>query len=162
MSEIVHAKTVFDEQSQLGAFRLHMWHRYRSWLILRTFLSVGLVLAGIIILISQGPHPMSILMLMVGTFALLRPLVWKIMHARHLRKLPGYGHSVVYSFSAQGIKIHGEDRQAEVKWSDLFEAVTTKRGLLLYHGKKAYTWVPREAFDSAEHYEFVSQWANNC
>jgi hypothetical protein len=159
MPETIHAKTVFDETTQLGAFRLHMWHRYRIWLMLRTFLSVGLILAGIIILISQGPHPMSILMLMVGTFALLRPMIWKIMHARKLRQLPGYGHTVVYSFSPEGVKIRGEDRDAQLPWSDIFEPVPTKHGLLLYHEKKSYTWVPSEAFDSPEDFAQVRQWA---
>lgn len=159
MPETIHAKTVFDEHSQLGAFRLHMWHRYRFWLMLRTFLSVAILLAGIIMLLSQGPHPMGILMLMVGTFALLRPLVWKMMHARKLRQLPGYGHAVVYSFTPDHIKIHGEDRGAEVSWVDIFEAVPTRRGLLLYHGKKSYTWVPCESFDSIQDFDQVSEWA---
>jgi len=159
MPESIHAKTVFDETSQLGAFRLHMWHRYRIWLMLRTFLSVGLILAGMVILLSRGPHPMSILMLMIGTFALLRPMIWKIMHARKLRQVPGYGETVIYSFSPELIKINGEGRQAEVRWTDLFEAVATKHGLLLYHEKKSYTWVPRKAFDSPEDYAQVRQWA---
>ena len=161
MQDSISAKMVFDERSHLGAFRLHMWHRYRTWLMLRTFLSVGLILAGIIMLISQGPHPMSILMLMVGTFALLRPLIWKIMHGRNLRKLPGYGQSVLYTFTPESIHIHGEDREATVKWSALLESVPTKQGLLLYHAKKSYTWVPCEAFDSPEDFDQVHQWAKN-
>ena len=84
----IKAKVKFDEASHLGAFRLHMWHRYQVWLMLRTFLSVALILAGIILLMSQGPNPMPVLMLMVGTFALLRPLIWKIMHGRNLRNSP--------------------------------------------------------------------------
>ena len=104
---------------------------------------------------------MFILMLMIGTFALLRPLVWKIMHGRNLRRLPGYGQTVLYTFSEKDINIHGEDREAIVKWSSLFETVTTKHGLLLYHAKKSYTWVPREAFDSAEHFDQVCQWAQH-
>ena len=150
---------VFDERSHLGAFRLHMWHRYGTWLMLRSFLSVGLIVTGIIMLMSQGPHPMFILMLMVGTFALLRPLIWKIMHGRNLRRLAGYGEAVLYTFTPESININGEDRQAMVKWSSLFEAVTTKHGLLLYHAKKSYTWVPCEAFDSPEDFDQVCQWA---
>lgn len=150
---------VFDERSHLGAFRLHMWHRYRTWLMARTFLSVALILAGIILLMSRGPNPMPVLMLMVGTFALLRPMIWKIMHGRNLRKLPGYGQTVVYIFSPEGLEINGEDRQARVNWPDLFEAVTTKHGLILYHGKKSYTWVPKEAFDSPEDMATVTEWA---
>ena len=159
MQDTIHVKMLFDERSQLGAFRLHMWHRYRTWLILRTFLSVGLILAGLVILISQGPHPMSILMLMVGTFALLRPLIWKIMHSRNLRRLEGLGQCVNYTFTPENIHIHGEDREANVSWSDLLESVPTKHGLLLYHAKKTYTWVPREAFDSPEDFDQVTQWA---
>lgn len=161
MQESIHAKMVFEERSHLGAFRLHMWHRYRTWLMLRTMLSVSLILAGIVLLLSQGPHPMSILMLMIGTFALLRPLIWKIMHGRNLRKLPGYGQSVIYTFTPESIHIHGEDREAKVQWSGLFETVPTKDGLILYHAKKSYTWVPREAFDSHEDFEQVTQWAKN-
>ncbi|MGB2266844.1 MAG: YcxB family protein [Akkermansiaceae bacterium] len=160
MQDSISAKMVFDQQSHEGAFRLHMWHRYRNWLMLRTILSIGLILAGIVILISQGPHPMSILMLMVGTFALLRPLVWKMLHGRNLRRLPGYGETVIYRFSPQGIKIHGEAREGELSWKDLFEIVPKKQGLLLYHAKKSYTWVPCEAFDSPEDYALVSQWAD--
>lgn len=159
MQTTINAKMIFDEGSHLAAFRLHMWHRYRNWLMLRTFLSVGLILAGIIMLISQGPHPMSILMLMVGTFALLRPLIWKIMHGRNLRKLPGYGQSVLYTFTTDSINIHGEDREARVLWSGLFEAITSKRGLILYHAKKSYTWIPCEAFDSPEDFKQVCKWA---
>lgn len=149
---------VFDERSHLGAFRLHMWHRYRIWLMIRTFISIGLLLAGVILLMSHGPDPLAVLMLMIGTFALLRPLMWKIMHGRNLRKLPGYGQTVVYTFTSEAIEINGEDRQATVSWSGLFEAVVTKKGLILYHSKKSYTWVPCEAFDSPEDFTQASDW----
>jgi len=161
MQTSINAKMVFDEGSHLGAFRLHMWHRYRIWLMLRTILSVGLLLTGIIMLISRGPHPMPILMLMIGTFALVRPLIWKIMHGRNLRKLPGYGQSVIYTFTPESININGEDRQATVQWSALLESVPSKHGLLLYHAKKSYTWVPCEAFDCPEDFDQVRQWAQN-
>jgi len=159
MIDSIKAKMVFEEKSHLGAFRLHMWHRYRGWLMIRTFLSIGLILAGLILLMRRGPNPMPVLMLMVGTFALLRPLIWKIMHGRNLRRLPGYGQTVVYTFTPEGIAINGEDRDANIKWSGLFEAVAHKQGILLYHGKKSYTWVPLEAFDSTEDMKQVSKWA---
>ena len=159
MPDSINATMVFNEQSQLGAFRLHMWHRYRNWLMLRTILSGGLILAGILIMINEGLHPMSILMLMVGIFALLRPLVWKMMHGRNLRRLPGYGESVTYHFSPEGIRIEGQNRHGEVAWESLFEVVVKQQGLLLYHAKKSYTWIPSEAFDAPEDYAQVCQWA---
>lgn len=155
----VKAKVEFHERSHLGAFRLHMWHRYQVWLMLRTFLSIAVLLAGVILLITRGPMPMPVLMLMVGTFALLRPLIWKVMHGRNLRKLPGYGQTVLYTFTPEGCSIHGEDRTGEVSWGDLLECVTTKQGLLLYHSKKSYTWVPLTSFDNAEDMGVVSDWA---
>ena len=155
----IKAKLVFDEKSHFGAFRLHMWHRYRTWLMIRTFLSAAILLAGAILIISEGLTPFSVLMLMVGTFALLRPLIWKIMHARNLRQLPGYGQIVLYTFSPEGIAIHGEDQEGKVKWSGLLETVATKQGLLLYHAKKSYTWVPVEAFDHADDMAKVEEWA---
>ena len=158
MIDSIKAKMVFDEKSHLGAFRLHMWHRYRGWLMIRTFLSIGLILAGLILLMSRGPNPMPVLMLMVGTFALLRPLIWKIMHGRNLRQLPGYGQTVVYTFTPEGIAINGEDRDAKIKWSGLFETAPHKQGILLYHSKKSYTWVPLEAFDSREDMATVTEW----
>ena len=102
---------------------------------------------------------MPLLMVMVGTFALLRPMIWKIMHSRNLRKLPGFGQKVVYTFTLENIEINGEDKQAKVKWSDLFETAPTKHGLLLYHAKKSYTWVPKSAFDSEVDFQAVSEWA---
>ena len=158
MPDTISAKLVFDDSSQLGAFRLHMWHRYRNWLILRTGLSIILVIVGFILLMTHGANPMPLLMIMVGTFALLRPMIWKIMHSRNLRNLPGFGQTVVYIFTADKIAINGDELQAKVQWSDLFEAVATKHGLLLYHGKKAYTWVPRSAFDSDKDFLTTSKW----
>lgn len=159
MPDSIKAKLVFDESSHLGAFRIHMWHRYRGWLMLRTALSITLILAGLILLMTRGPNPMPVLMLMVGTFALLRPLIWKIMHARNLRQLPGYGQTVVYTFTPDGIEINGEDRQGKVRWGDLFETVPCKQGLLLYHAKKSYTWIPHDAFDSPADFQAVTAWA---
>ena len=156
----LRAKLVFDESSHLGAFRIHMWHRYRIWLMIRTFLSITLILAGLILLMSRGSNPMPVLMLMVGTFAMLRPLIWKIMHARNLRQLPGYGQTVTYTFTPEGIEINGEDRQGKVKWSGLLETVTNKQGILLYHTKKSYTWIPLDAFDSPRDFQTVTAWAN--
>ncbi|BDS06228.1 hypothetical protein NT6N_12680 [Oceaniferula spumae] len=137
-----------------------MWHRYRNWLMIRTFLSAAVMLAGAILIISEGLTPFSVLMLMVGTFALLRPLIWKVMHARNLRQLPGYGQTAYYTFTPDGLAIHGADGDANMKWSGLFETVSTKQGLLLYHGKKSYSWVPLEAFDSADDMKQVAEWAN--
>lgn len=127
----------------------------------RTGLSIMLVLAGLIILISEGPHPMSVLMLMVGTFALLRPLIWKMLHARRLRQLPGYGETVNYTFNPEEISICGENKKASITWPDLYEVVPNKKGLLLYHAKKSYTWIPREAFASAEDYDRVCAWSRD-
>lgn len=162
MSDSISAKLVFDDSSQLGAFSLHMWHRYRNWLILRTGLSILLIIAGFIMLMTQGVNAMPLLMIMVGIFALLRPMIWKIMHSRNLRKLPGFGQTVVYTFTAENIAINGEDKQATVKWTSLFETAPKKQGLLLYHGKKSYTWVPLSAFDSSEDFQTVSQWAKTA
>ena len=103
---------------------------------------------------------MPVLMLMVGTFALLRPLIWKIMHARNLRKLPGYGQTVIYTFTPEGMAIHGEDRRGNVKWQDMLEAISTKQGLLLYHQKKSYTWIPKTSFDNPEDMKQVTKWAS--
>lgn len=137
-----------------------MWHRYQVWLMLRTFLSIAILLAGIILLANRGATPMPVLMLMVGTFALLRPMIWKIMHARNMRKLPGYGQSVVYTFTPEGMSIHGEDRKGSVQWSSLLESVRTRKGLLLYHEKKSYTWIPKASFDSPEDMKQVAQWSD--
>ncbi len=155
----IKAKVVFDESSHLGAFRLHMWHRYRTWLMIRTFLSGSIILTGVILILNEGLTPLSVLMLMVGTFALLRPLIWKVMHARNLRKLPGYGQTVLYTFTQDGFSILGENKEGKVKWRDLLEAVHTKQGLLLYHGKKSYTWVPAESFDSEGEMQQTLDWA---
>ncbi|MBT8036360.1 MAG: YcxB family protein [Verrucomicrobiae bacterium] len=160
MPDTIQAHLVFDEGTHLRAFRIHMWHRYRIWLMIRTALSITLLLAGLILLISRGPNPMPVLMLMIGTFALLRPMIWKIMHARNLRQTPGYGQSVSYTFTTEGVEINGEDRHGKLKWSDLLESVPHKRGLLLYHGKKSYTWIPHDAFDSPGDFQSVIQWAD--
>jgi len=157
----IKAKVVFDESSHLGAFRLHMWHRYRTWLMIRTFLSGAVLLAGAILILNEGLTPLAVLMLMIGTFALLRPMIWKVMHSRNLRKLPGYGQTVLYTFTKSGFSILGEDREGKVKWSGLLEVIQTKHGLLLYHGKKSYTWIPAASFDTADEMQQVADWAKN-
>ena len=161
MPDTIQATLTFDESSQLNAYRYHMWHRYRFWLMLRTLLSIGLVLTGFILLMVHGPNPMPLLMLMVGTFALVRPMIWKIMHSRNLRKLPGYGQKVTYGFTEDSILINGESHKAEVHWNKLFEVRITSKGILFYHSKKAYTWVPSSAFKTTIDYHKVSDWAKN-
>lgn len=156
----IKAKVVFDESSHLGAFRLHMWHRYRTWLMIRTILSAAIIFAGAILIINEGLTPLAILMLMIGTFALVRPVIWKVMHSRNLRKLPGYGQTVLYTFTEEGFSILGEDREGKVKWSALFEVIPTKKGLLLYHAKKSYSWMPLESFDSSDEMNQVAGWAS--
>jgi len=155
----IKAKVTFDESSHLGAFRLHMWHRYRTWLMIRTTLSGVILFAGAILIISEGLTPLAVLMLMIGTFAMLRPMIWKIMHARNLRKLPGYGQAVIYTFTEKNFSILGEDMGGTVKWDSLLETVQTKTGLLLYHGKKSYTWLPATSFDSIDEMQQVATWA---
>jgi len=53
----IKAKVTFDESSHIGAFRLHMWHRYRNWLMLRTILSGAILFAGAILIIKEGLTP---------------------------------------------------------------------------------------------------------
>ncbi len=158
MPNTIKAKLVFDERSHLGAFRLHAWHRHRLWLLLRITLSIGCIVGAGVFVMLEGLTPFPVLMLMVGTFALLRPLIWKIMHARNLRQLPGYGQTVIYTISPENIIIHGETKQATIPLNDLFEVVPLKQGLLLYHNKKSYTWLPREAFDSEQNFKQASAW----
>lgn len=157
MANKIKAQLLFNEGSQLGALRIHLWHRYRFWIGLRTSLSAGLIITGIALTVYAGLEPLNILMLMVGTFALIRPQVWKIFHARNLRKLPGYGQAVLYTFSDDGIDIHGETRQAKVRWSQLHEILNHKKGIMLYHSPKAYTWIPREAFDCDQDFQQASE-----
>lgn len=152
MTDPIIAKLVFDERSHLGAFRLHLWHRYRFWIILRTVASIATIAGGIILTGIEGLTPFPLLMMMVGTFALLRPMLWKIMHSRNLRRLPGYGQKVIYTFTSEEIQVKGETQQALIDKDKLHEIVILKQGLLLYHDKKAYTWIPKEAFDSDDAY----------
>ena len=158
MPDSVSAKLVFDESSQLGVFRYHMWHRYRFWLLLRTVASVSAIIGAGVLIMIEGLTPLPILMIMVGTFAFLRPMIWKILHSRNLRQLPGYGQSVTYTISAEQIKVRGETKHASIPRQNLFESLTLDQGLLLYHNKKAYTWIPREAFDSDEEFQQVTAW----
>ena len=159
MPRETHAQLIFDDRSQLESFKYHMWHRYRIWLLIRTIASVGLVITGTVLMITHGNGPMPVLMLMVGVFALLRPLIWNIMHSRNLRKLPGFGEKVHYTFSEKNITIHGTSGEAKIKWADLLESKVTKKGLLLYHSKKSYTWIPRSAFQNTDAYEQTVQWS---
>lgn len=135
-----------------------MWHRHRFWLLLRSTLSIGALIGGAVLIALEGLTPFPVLMIMVGTFALLRPMIWKIMHARNLRRLPGYGQSVIYTLTPESLSIHGETQQATIQHNDLYETVTHETGLMLYHNKKSYTWIPKEAFDSEQDFQQASSW----
>ncbi|MGB0775963.1 MAG: hypothetical protein ACPGUY_08955, partial [Akkermansiaceae bacterium] len=160
----ITANVVFDEASLLGAFRLHMWHRYGIWLMLRTFLSIILIVAGVIMMMSRGgiDGPFPVLMIMVGTFALLRPLIWKIMHARNLRKLPGYGQAVTYTFTPKGVSIQGETSNGHAEWAGIFETYAHKQGLFIYHSKKIYTWIPAAALAGENDMQSITEWASSA
>lgn len=150
MSTTIHARLVFDESSQLEGWRAHLWHRYRIWMQVRSLACLTLLVAALYLIFSGGNSPMALLMLTIACFAMLRPQIWKIMHARRLRTTPGYGETVHYRISSDMIEIQGSSRQAKLALDQLFEVTTSPQGILLYHNKSSYTWLPRNAFDNQQ------------
>ena len=50
----------------------------------------------------------------------------------------------------------GSSGTVNVLWSEFYEVVETKNGLLMYQNKKDYLWIPEYDFKSGEMEQIVS------
>ncbi len=92
----------------------------------------------------------TITFILLGSVGYMRPMIWQMWNERKLRKHPAYGTVINYTFSADEIIMNGVSGKINVPWSQFFEVVETKTGLLLYQNKKDYLWIPRYDFKDGE------------
>ena len=147
MEKIIEIASKFDGPSQHGSFSKHMWYRYRWWVILRSFFCVAAICFGAY-LIEPGTKGGAFggFLVMVGSLGFMRPILWQMWHERGLRKHPAYETEIHYEFSDHGVKISGVAGDVTVPWVDFFQVKPTKKGLLIYHDKKQYLWIPKVDF----------------
>ena len=160
MTKEISIVAPFDGQSQHGSFPQHMWHRFRWWVILRSLFCIAGICFGAFIL--EPGTKMGLLggvLVTAGSLGFMRPMLWQMWQERGLRKHPAYDTTVHYTFSEVGVKMSGEIGDAEVPWSEFYELVPTKKGLLIYQDKKQYLWIAKSSFKGEQMQEVVSLFA---
>ncbi len=138
----ITAQSQFHDEVYAHAYAKHAWHRWRFWLLLRTLVAIGCLAYGGYTMIMVGPEMMAVLSIMVGTFALVRPIIWKILYLRRMRGSAGYGELVSYEFSPAGISMAGASFSSEVAWDKVYELVVFPAGVLIYFDKRQHLWLP--------------------
>jgi type VI protein secretion system component VasK len=152
MESSIVIESMFDGRSHHGSFKQHLWHRWRRWLILRKFVCIAMVVIGGFFAIKtygQGnklANFITISFILLGSVGYMRPMIWQMWNERKLRKHPAYGTQIHYAFSADGVMMDGASGKVSVPWSEFYEVVETKKGLLLYQNKKDYLWIPSYDF----------------
>jgi len=157
----IKVSSMFDGRSHHGSFREHLWHRWRVWMLLRRFACVAMVcIGGYFAVLSHGSGDkflnfITISFILIGSIGFVRPMVWQMWSERKLRKHPAFGSKINFEFNQTEIVMDGRSGSVNVPWTELFEVVETKKGLLLYQNKKDYLWVPAYDFKLGEMSEIV-------
>ncbi|NWK57165.1 YcxB family protein [Verrucomicrobiaceae bacterium N1E253] len=125
---------------------------------LRSAIGIGVFPLAIWLIFSEGWTPWPMLLMLVGTLVMLRPIIWNMMQVRSLHKLPGYGQEVCYTITPEALHIDGESKSARLDSHQIVECVPTTQGILIYHSKTSYTWLPHSAFDSTTDYHQAGTW----
>ena len=164
MWDSITIESMFDGRSHHGSFRQHLWYRWKGLLVLRALLSVAMIGIGAFFMIAYNDIGKAQLigsaLVVMGSFALVRPMVWQMWSERKLRKHPAYGSKIMYKFSKEGIMMDGKSGKVEVPWVVFKEVVALPKGMILYQNKKDYMWIPAYDFKGDE-MEQICEWFVN-
>ncbi len=145
---------MFDGRSHHGAFRQHLWYRWKGLLILRAFLCLTTVGMGVFFMIAYQHQNKAQLvasgLIVMGSFAFMRPMIWQMWSERKMRQHPAYGSKITYIFSEEGILMNGKQGKIEAPWVAFSKVVALPKGLILYQNKKDYLWIPEYDFRDKE------------
>ena len=159
METSIKIDSMFNGRSHHAAFRQHLLHRWKWWLIVRTILCIALLgIGGFMQYRLQGEEKMVVfsgILIVMGAIGLVRPMVWHIFNDRKLRKHPAYGSEIHYTFTAEAVEMNGKAGKAIVPWGEFMEVVATSKGLLLYQTKRDYLWIPSVDFKAGQMEQFL-------
>jgi hypothetical protein len=74
--------------------------------------------------------------LLGGAFLLFVPLLIVIMAVSQFKSNPSFQNDIIYTFSDDGIVVHGTTFKSEVSWKHIIKQKEINNFLILYHGKK--------------------------
>ena len=159
--ESIKVSSMFDGRSHHGSFREHLWHRWRVWMLLRRFACLAMVcIGGYFAMKSYGGGSkfhnfITISFILIGSVGFMRPMIWQMWSERKLRKHPAFNSKIHYEFNPKEVIMNGSSGRANVPWSEFFEIIETKKGLLMYQNKKDYLWIPAVDFKTKEMSQIV-------
>ncbi len=160
--ESIQIESMFDGRSHHGSFGEHLWYRWKTFMMLRRFACIGMLLMGAVFAMKtygQGDklaNFVTISFILIGSIGYIRPMIWQMWSERKLRKHPAYGSQIEFCFSPDEVSMAGTSGVVNVPWKEFFEVVETKKGLLMYQNKKDYLWVPGYDFKAGEMAQVVS------
>ena len=156
MEENITISSMFDGRSHHGSFREHLWYRWRKLMQIRRFACVAMLIIGAYFAVktygsgNKFADFVTISFILIGSIGFVRPMIWQMWSERKLRKHPAFGSKIDYAFNPKEVIIDGSSGTVNVPWSEFYEVVETKNGLLMYQNKKDYLWVPAYDFKSGE------------
>ena len=162
MEENIKISSMFDGRSHHGSFSEHLWYRWRRLMLIRRFACIAMLLIGCYFALktygsgNKFADFVTISFILIGSIGFIRPMIWQMWSERKLRKHPAFGSKIEFSFGANEVVMNGSSGSVNVPWSEFYEVVKTKKGLLMYQNKKDYLWIPEYDFKSGEMEEIVS------
>jgi hypothetical protein len=91
-----------------------------------------------------------LLYIYLGLYFMQRWNLRRIFRA-HLRSSPSAQSVQVFNFAEDGIRMTGALHNLEIKWDAIVKALESRHDFFLYFAKNSAYFLPKRAFESAEH-----------
>jgi hypothetical protein len=163
MSEEITASINFNKLTMLSGLRWHNRANRRSTLLRTMFLLAGWLMVFSGLFLSFGDRKMELSAATVGyvitptivATALslaLRQYVLKRQFVAGLKSSPLFDQLIAYQASESGIDVVSPVSTGKLSWIAFHKTVGTPEGVLLYHQKRLFNWLPKAAFTSEDEY----------
>lgn len=149
------ASVTFDEATMS---RSRFWHWFKTPWLFWSFPLFGIVIIALSLLILNQPdHPIVTpwVMLVCGTWFILRYWMIGFGFRRDIRKNPHYGKDMKWTFTEEGYEVLLQGSETKSDWNGFHECFITPDGFLLYPQKRIYYWIPKSGFSCPEEIGFV-------
>lgn len=154
MNEEITATTTFDVPSMLVAYR---WHNRINWLW--RFLRLGLIflsVAAITAAVDQSQVttiPPLLIPISAGVGLILGLYLEKRRYVSGLKSSPVLDTKLTFKATEDAVVIISSHSSSTLKWDMFHKTVGTPDGVLLYHQKYLFNWLPKTAFSSESDYQ---------
>lgn len=144
MAEPINVCFRYTERQYATGVRLHLARRFR-WKI-DAPIAAGVIALGALTLVEGRGIAGSIMMSIGALYLCILALGWFWLPIRYYRTQPKLRDEYRLVFSEEGIAFKTDHVDSTLAWSTYQRTLADSKTYLLYHGKDAFTVLPRGVF----------------